>query len=78
MTVVRVKASGQVLEMVPRAARVLIDSGRGEEVTDEKVIENALAVDRGPAQMAVKPPQGTKTQKLKDLVAGRNRRRKRA
>ena len=77
MTVVRIKGSGQVLEMVPRAAQNLIDSGRGEEVKDKKTIENALAIDRGAAQTAVRPPQGT-TQKIKDLVTGRNRKRKRA
>lgn len=55
MTVVRIKATGQVIDMVPRAAHALIGGGTAEAVTEKKVVETAMR--QGQGARAVAPAQ---------------------
>jgi hypothetical protein len=58
MTVVRIKSTGQVLDMLPRMAAAMIEGGTAEAITDKKIVENAMRIDQGPK--AVAAPQSRK------------------
>lgn len=60
MTKIRIRATGQVTEMIPNVARAMIASGAGEEVKSETPIESAkieTATITTPPQKATAPAQ---------------------
>ncbi len=63
MTMVRILATGQILEMVPSAARAMINGGTAELVTPDKGTETTTAVPR--SEKAVGPGQNPPKRKGK-------------